>query len=302
MSDPVVRRRVRIRRTWYRRRLRRQKALAAIAMLLVLVAATWQNVARRLTLPRLHSSQILSDSFWGHGDIHRKLAAVAGRSESINRWPTRRAYPYSVIPGGVRDIHEFRETLARDYVVRRHYGRFNLSRAKLVRAGEGRLVYMSYRRGDSIFWTRKKVHLYPDELLLTDGVITARARCGNQVSEQPQGEVAEEEPSEDILDQPAGEVQPNSLPFRASLTKPSLPTANPLPPSGPQLFAGNFIFPYVPVNAGPPVNLPCATPEEQASKKCKHHHKPPAVPEPTTLLLLSSGLTGVYWRYRRARG
>lgn len=302
MSDPVVRRRIRRRRTWYSRRLRRQKALAMAAMLLLLIGASWQNVARRLSLPRFHSPQILSDSFWGRGDIHRRLAAAAGRSESINRWPNRRAYPYSVIPGGVRDTHELRETLARDYVVRRHYARFNLDHARLVRAGVGRLVYMSYRRGESIFWTRKKVHLHPDELLLTDGVITARARCGNQVSEQTQAEVAEEEPSEDVLDQPVDEIQPNGLPFRAALSKPSLPTANPLPPSGPQLLAGNFIFPYVSVSAGPPANLPCATPEEQASKKCKHKHKPPPVPEPATLLLLSSGLAGVYWRYRRTRG
>ena len=301
LSDPVVRQRVRRRRTWYRRRLRIQKILAATAMLLLLGVATWQNVARRLSLPRFHSSQILSDSFWGRGDIHRKLAAAAARAGDINRWPNRRAYPYSVIPGGVRDVRELREALARDYVARRHYARFNLDRARLVHAGQRRLVYMSYRRGDAIFWTRKKVHLHPDDLLLTDGVVSARARCGNQVSETPQADVAEEEPSEDVLDQPVAEIQPAPLPFRSSFTRPSLPTANPLPPSGPQLFAGGFIFPYVPVTAGPPAKLPCATPEEQESKKCKAKHKPP-VPEPTTLLLLSSGLAGVYWRYRRSQG
>ena len=270
-------------------------------MLLILGVATWQNVARRLSLPRFHSSQIFSDSFWGRGDIHRKLAAAAGRANEMNRWPNRRAYPYSVIPGGVRNMHELRETLARDYVVRRHYARFNLERARLVHAGEGRLVYMSYRRGDAIFWTRKKVHLHPDELLLTDGVITARARCGNQVSEAPQAEVAEEEPAEDVLDHPVAEIQPTPLPFRTAFTKPSLPSSDPLPPSPPRLFAGGFIFPYVPVSAGPPANLPCASPEQQESKKCKEKHKPP-VPEPSTLLLLSSGLAGVYWRYRRTKG
>ncbi len=299
MSDPVVRQRIRRRRTWYRRRLRMQKTLAATAMVLLLGVATWQNVARRLALPRLHASQILSDSFWSRGDVHRKLAAAAGRTNGLNRWPNRRAYPYSVSPGGVRDIHELRETLARDYVVRRHYARFNLDRARLVHAGEERLVYMSYRRGDAIFWTRKKVHLHPDELLLTDGVITARARCGNQVSEAAQPEVAEEEPAEDVLDQPVAEIQPSAVPFRSSFVKPSLPASDPLPPSSPQLFAGGFIFPYVPVTAGPPVKLPCAKPEEQASKKCKE--KKPPVPEPTTFLLLSSGLAGVYWRYRRSQ-
>ena len=302
MSDPVVGQHIRRRRSWYRRRLRIQKTLAISVMLLLLGAATWQNVARHLALPRLHPSKMFSDSFWGRGDVRHKLALAAGRTAARKWLQSRPTYPYSVIPGGVHDVNELRELAARDYVVRRHYARFNYDRASLVRAGEGRLVYMSYRRGDAIFWTRKKVHLHPDELLLTDGEITARARCGNQVSEMPKSEVSEEEPEEDVLDQPVAEIESRALPFRSSLTRPSLPGTNPLPPSGPQLFAGGFIFPYAPIGVGPSGHLPCSTPEEQNEKKCKGKHHPPPVPEPTTLLLISSGLAGIYWRYRRSPG
>jgi hypothetical protein len=225
-----------------------------------------------------------------------------------------------VIPGGVRDANELREITARDYVVRRHYAKFDYNHAEMVRAGQGRLVYMSYRRGDAILWTRKKVHLNPDELLLTDGVISARARCGNQVSETPKPEVAEEEPSEDVFDQPVGEIEPNrALPFRSALARPSLPGVNPLPPSGPQLFAGGFGFPYVPLGGGGGGSAPgtCETAQQEQfedahgivdsadlgghEKICKHKHNKPPVPEPTTLLLVSSGLAGIYWRYRGTR-
>jgi hypothetical protein len=301
LSDPVVGRHIRRRRSWYRRRLRIQRTLVATTVLLLLGVACWQNVARRLALPRLHSSQVFSDSFWSRGDVRRNLASVAARASTAKGWSARRAYPYSVIPGGVRDVNELREVAARDYVVRRHYARFNFNHASLVRAGARRLVYMSYRRGDAIFWTRKKVHLHPDELLLTDGVVTARARCGNQVSEAAKSEASEEEPSEDVFDQPVSEIESRALPFRSSLIRPSLPGANPLPPSGPQLFAGGFGFPYESIGAGPR-RLPCSTPEEQNEKKCKGKHKHLPVPEPTALLLLSSGLAGVYWRSRARQG
>jgi hypothetical protein len=63
-------------------------------------------------------------------------------------------------------------------------------------------VYLSYRRGDKIFWTRKQASLHKGEKLLTDGRTTSRTRCGNQVSVLPQAKTAPNEPTMAELDRP----------------------------------------------------------------------------------------------------
>ncbi len=73
-------------------------------------------------------------------------------------------------------------------------------------------VYLSYRKGGSVFWTRKPVDLPPGETLLTDGVLYARARCGNQVSEYPQEPVAEVEPAEVELNETDSEAEQQAEP------------------------------------------------------------------------------------------
>jgi hypothetical protein len=287
-------------RSWYRRRLRIQRALLTAGMLLLLVGACWQSVARRLSLPALHASNFLPESFWTRGNVRNKLALMAhARTVRISSG-SQQTYPYSVIPGGVRDVADLQEHAARDYVVRRHFGNFNYRRARLVRSDKAREVYLSYRIRDRVFWTRRKVRLLPAELLLTDGTITARARCGNQLSETPKPEVSDEEPAADVLDQPVAEIAALGpvLPFHFPTVRPSLPGVDADPPGGPKLFAGGFNFPYV--DFGSHVPHLCKPGEEEKDKRCRHHHKPPAVPEPATLLLITSGLAAIGWRHRRA--
>jgi hypothetical protein len=199
-----------------------------------------------------------------------------------------------------------------DYVVWQHYARFQFEHARLVRATEAREVYLSYRLRNRIFWTRKKKRLHKGELLLTDGKITARTRCGNQVSESPKPEVSDEEPADDVFDGPVAELEPAPpLPFRSSFRTPSLPGAEPISPRGPELFAGGFSFPYVPYGA--PVPGFCESPAQEQiedshgivddERKEKHcppkRHRPPVVPEPSTIVLIPSGLAAVVWRYRK---
>ena len=307
---------VRRRRSWYRRRLRLQRTLIATGMLLLLAAVCWRSAARHFALPTVHPSQILPDSFWARGDIRNKLSLMAARAGArpASSQSRRGTYPYSVIPGGVRDAADLREIAARDYVVARHFARFEYNHARLIRAREAREVYLSYRLRDRIFWTRKQVHLRPGELLITDGKITARTRCGNQVSENSQPEVSDEEPAEEVLDQPVAEIEliGPSLPIRAVPARPSLPGAEPQPPSAPQLFAGGFHFPLVPFGVPIPSGI-CETAaqeqwelghgvvdDEKKEKHCRPRHKHPVVPEPATVVLISSGLAAMYWRYRRA--
>ena len=299
LSGPGTEKSVRRKRSWYRRRLRIRRALMTGGMLLALLAVCWQSVARRWSLPTLHASTFLPESFWTRGDVRNNLFLMShARTVHVAR-SEQNVYPYSVIPGGVRDVADLQEHAARDYVVRRHFAGFNYRRAHLVHAEKAREVYLSYRLRDRIFWTRKKVRLLEAELLLTDGAITARARCGNQVSEVPKAEVSDEEPAHDVLDQPVTEIAALGpvLPIRFPNVHPNLPSADAISPGGPQLFAGGFNFPYV--DFGVAVPHLCKPGEEEKDKRCHPHHKPPAVPEPASLLLASSGLALVYWRYRR---
>jgi hypothetical protein len=283
-------------------------------MLALLVGVCWQSAARFLAAAPWRASQPLPQSAWTRGNVHANLSALAARASQPADPPAQKrgVYPYSVVPGGVADPEDLRRATQRDEVVWEHYARFQFEHARLIRAREAREVYLSYRLRNRIFWTRKKLRLHVGELLLTDGKITARARCGNQVSETPKPDVSEEEPAEDVLDKPVAELMPPPLPIRSSLLPPSLPGADPVSPQGPQVFSGGFLFPYIPYGVPiPPGACETAADEkfeeshgivdnEKKEKPCRPiRHKPPVVPEPSTLVLISSGLAAVYWRYRK---
>ena len=313
MNDQVRGKTVRRRRSWYRRSLRIQRSLIAVVMLALLTGVCWRSAARFFAAAPWRASQPSPESTWTRGDVRAKLSSLAARAgqSAPASIPKKGVYPYSVVPGGVHDPDELRRAAARDAVVWQHFAHFQYQHARLVRATEAREVYLSYRLRNRIFWTRKKVHLRRGELLLTDGKITARTRCGNQVSETPKPEVSEEEPAEDVFDRPVAELEPPLL-ARSSLLPPSLPGASPVSPQGPQLFNDGFLFPYIPYGVPIPSRV-CETAaqeqfeenhgivdDEKKEKPClPHRHKPPVVPEPSTWVLIGSGMAAVYWRYRK---
>ncbi len=293
MHDTAIGRRVRRRRTWYRRRLRMRRILIAVVVGVVIAGACLQNAASYFSSSSWRSSAASPDSLWNR----KNPALISQRSPQPAKFLARipGIYPYSVVPGGVKNAQDLRYAALRDYVVRQHYAHFNFANARLLRTTESREVYLSYRIRNKVFWTRKKVRLHPGELLLTDGEITARARCGNQVSDTAKAEVSEEEPAEDVLDQPVAVASAPSLPARPLPALPDLPSAEAPPP---QLFANNFIFPYAPVTV--PLSLgPCPAGQTKVNGQCRKQHKPPVVPEPPTTLLLGSGLMLILWRYRK---
>ena len=289
---PVVRRK----KSWYRRRLRLQRMLVGMAVALALAGCCWRNAARYFSPRSRYAAQVLPDSFWTRGDVRRGLSLAAAHSakpaKSVLR--TSGIYPYSVVPGGVKDVSDLRYSALRDYVVRRHYSHFDYSRAHIVRATEARQVYLSYRIRDAIYWTRKRVRLHPGELLLTDGKITARTRCGNQISDVVQPDVADEEPDQAVLDQPVADLAP-AFPMHPVLAPPDLPTAD---PAAPKLFASTYAFPYVPFGVPLPYGR-CPAGDVTVDGHCrKKPHKGPPVPEPPTALLSASGVALMFWRYR----
>jgi PEP-CTERM motif len=296
LSDPKVGRPVRRRRSWYRRRIRNRRILVASVCLLAIAVLCWQSAARFFPLPTLNVARALPDSFWARA-TREQLGWTPAHPEVKHALYVERipgVYPYSVIPGGVRSPERLRAMAGVDHAVARHFSQFDYGKAHLVRLSEAKDVFVSYRIRDTIFWTRKRIRLQPGELLLTDGNITARARCGNQISETAKPEVSNEEPEEDVLDQPVAlEPMGPSLPIHPVLHPPDLPAGVPLAPT---VFAGGFSFPYAPFAGGAPIAA-CVDKDGQLDRRCKPH-KHPVVPEPSTIVLLASGAALILWRYR----
>jgi hypothetical protein len=113
---------------------------------------------------------------------------------------TRRVYPYSIVPGGVTDRRELARVVVRDKVVAAHYAAFETTRATVRTVDRPRAVYVSYRKGDKVYWTAKKLQLAKGETLLSDGQNEIRTRCGNRISDVPQLPVEAQGPSEEELD------------------------------------------------------------------------------------------------------
>jgi hypothetical protein len=194
--------------------------------------------------------------------------------------PERPRYPYSVIPGGVYSDQEMRGSLRADPVAARHYAGFFQGRVHPTVLSQSLVRYVSFRKNEQIYWTRKPVTLRAGETLLTDGNRFARARCGNQVSETPRLPVLAEEPSPETWEKPiedpaTGEVAaspPRFDPVHPPRVAPEifLPenlvglavTSPPLNSGAPFLWAGGRTGGLIPFNPAPPstgtlaVNVP----------------------------------------------
>jgi hypothetical protein len=220
-------------------------------------------------------------------------------------------YPYSVVPGGVASADELREAAEHDPPVSEHYAGFDYKRARLVEVDQPKLVYLSYRRGDKILWTRKQASLHKGEKLLTDGHITARARCGNQVSVLPQANTSPDEPTIAELDRPDSlasgmeRMFPSDFDSKLLDLDPGMPLgpASSLPANwfagGPP--PGGFI--PLPIGGGVGIpGKPQTCPPGDTSPACMHNPPPPppppAVPEPGTIVLVASGAAALIARMR----
>jgi hypothetical protein len=103
-------------------------------------------------------------------------------------------YAYAVIPTGAHSVDEFIAARDSDPVVAEHYVDVAPAALRTERVTKPTTAYMSYRIGDSIYWTKHKMALTPGEQILTAGDTTIRGRCGNRLSDYPMSPTSDEEP------------------------------------------------------------------------------------------------------------
>lgn len=185
------------RRTYLRRlraAQRREKRLAVVALVGMVACA-----AAAVLLREPVSESAVGYAQAGAVPQPQALRLVAATAPAAHAG-ARRVYPFSVVPGGVAGREELVHVLSADKVVAVHYAGFQVARASAVTVSKPRAVYVSYRKGDQVFWTSKKVMLAQGETLLSDGSHEIRTRCGNRISDVPQMPVADGEPSAQLLD------------------------------------------------------------------------------------------------------
>jgi hypothetical protein len=223
-------------------------------------------------------------------------------------------YPYSVIPGGVENSAELRNAVSHDEVVARHYSDFDLREVRVTRLQEARAVFVSYRVGGQIFWTKNKLTLPAGETVVTDGEHMARTRCGNRISAVPIGPVLNPEPSPEAMEIPAD----GGL-LAASESSPELPLAVPpmtaivVPPQTPASIFVPITPPLFPIGGTPsspgiptgPLPPPSGSPTPPSGPPYPPPPPvtPPAIstPEGSDLLMLAVGSACVWLLRKKVR-
>ena len=279
----------------HRQHRHRRPHTATKFLVLLLFAATaaitWQ-FARQRPVSSLSYSYPKSTRV-GLREFPDDKSALASRLESfsIASRAVRPSYLYSIIPGGVESAEELRQVVAHDPVAAQHFQGFDYQHAHLVQVSEKQSMYVAYRMGDKVYWTRKKVALHAGEKLISDGKIVARTRCGNRVAVAPLGPPAMMDPLEADFDQPlfandmvTSVVEPQPEAYVASLPSSPPDAANALQPTHRR--KGMIPLFFIPLGwaGGSSTHTPLAV-----------------APEPATMVLLSTGLAGVYWRARKSR-
>jgi hypothetical protein len=194
-------------RSAYIRRSRKgsrlKKRLAAVGLLGVAAcAALFALEARETAAPPVALARAAAPA-----DAATPAPAVLRTAAQVETKKTRRVYPYSIVPGGVLNRRELTHAVVVDKVVAEHYAAFEAGKATVRTVDKPRAVYVSYRKGDKVFWTARKLQLAEGETLLSDGQSEIRTRCGNRISDVPQLPVEAKGPSEEELDTSVEQVQ-----------------------------------------------------------------------------------------------
>jgi hypothetical protein len=195
---------------------------------------------------------------------------------------TRPVFPYSIVPGGVRDRQEL-QSAAADPIVAQHYQDFQISRAHTIRLEQPQMMYVSYRRNNQVFWTRNRMLIPAGETLITDGKNLARVRCANRLSRVAALPVAVTDPAIETLNEPSfvPPLMAQLLPGEGAELFPGAPAGaipgGPVGPKGPGTLAPPSL---------PPILLPGASP---ITPNTPIIPPPVSTPEPGIFVLLVFG-------------
>ena len=185
---------------------------------------------------------------------------------SMNFTARRPVFPHSIVAGGVYESKELAAAVQLDPVAREHYHDIQVENMVPVRIPEPLQGYVSYRTGDKIYWTRKKLTIPRGELVLTDGRTMIRARCGNRISAR-------------LSKSQASAIESGDEGTETTLEVPASPLAAPPPER--------------------------RTPSVAVKVKRAQENDVPSTPEPASLFLYGSGailiLANSVWQRRRAR-
>ena len=213
----------------------------------------------------------------------------------------RAIYPFSLVPGGVRDGAEVAIIRAADPVVRNHYSGLgaNLTRQAVPR---DRWLYTSYRVGTSVYWTKHTVRVRAGETVLSDGINMIRGRCGNRLSSVPNTPTRLIDPPSILEDTPTvvTEDKPPDFPFGDPGDPVEIPVDLPGQPATP----GSHRVPTVPgvpkpeitITTRQPIMVPGAplfTPRSTAAAV--------EAPEPGTWAMMLGGLAFIGFGAHRTR-
>lgn len=126
----------------------------------------------------------------------RDFATLDAIDADTSEYPgsDRLVYRYSVIPGGAYTPGELQHAIQSDPVVAAHYKDLDQSKLQVRTVARDQYAYVSYRKGDAVYWTQNKVLLRQGETVLTDGTKVIRGRCGNCISSEPQLPTASDDP------------------------------------------------------------------------------------------------------------
>jgi len=223
------------------------------------------------------------------------LAAIDSGAAASDLGSERPVYAYSVIPGGAYSASELRHAIATDPIVAAHYQNLDQSKLQVRSVARDQYAYVSYRKGDKVFWTKNKVLLRQGETIVTEGTKQVRGRCGNCISEAPQLPTAADEPEsvefDRLVDEPKAQpARPDvALVPLAYASDPGITTAaeslaEALSPYSAGRFPAGVSGPFV--SGGNGTNVP-ASPSDDPNQETP---VPPFVPEPPIVFPLPPGL------------